>query len=79
MTLVDSTFSTKRSTSLMSGLRSTNPSKTNGRANSTSTPISIQKSPWYTPNMAARMALTACVIGKNGLAAWKKSGSSAKG
>ena len=46
MTLVDSTFSTKRSTILMSGLRSTKPSRTNGSANSTSTPISIQKSAW---------------------------------
>ena len=41
--------------------------------------ISIQKSFWYTPMLAARMALITCVAGKNGLTFKKKSGSSCSG
>ena len=52
---------------------------TNGTTKASVMPICTQKSFWYTPMLAARMALMTCVAGKNGLTAWKKLGSSCKG
>ena len=62
-------------TILERGPFSASPMTSSGTANSASVPISIQKSFMYTPNMAARMAFTACVMGRNGLMFWKNSGS----
>ena len=59
-----STFSTKRWTVAKMGFRKTSPMKMNGTVNSARMPSSTQKSPLYTPNIAARIAFTTCVVGK---------------
>ena len=47
--------------------------------NSASSPISIQKSLPYTPNIAARIAFTTCVAGSHGLIFWMNEGSICNG
>ena len=79
ITFVLSTFAIYHLLNFIIGMRSSRPMSNSGGMNSASAPIDVQKSLLYMPAMAARMAVTECVTGRNGLMSEMMRGMTASG